>query len=572
VGDTLVARLLRAAEHGRDIDGIRVLDRHERGELRTWSEIRDDVARTAGGLIERGLQSGDRVGIILPTCPGFIDTWFGASWLGAVPVALYPPVRLGRLDEYYARTVRMLKTSGARMIITDKRIQRILGPVLQRAAPDLGMHTVDTLASTHPVPAQPSGPDELMMVQFSSGTTSHPKPVALTHRQVLANTEAILDFMPADAPYEHAGVSWLPLYHDMGLIGCIMPAVHRPGPLTLLPPEAFLARPSLWLRSISRYKATVSPAPNFAYALCTERIQDEDLEGCDLSSWRLALNGAEPTSPEVIHRFCDRFKAWGFRAEALTPVYGLSEAALAVTFGSPKRRFQATHFQRDGLSQGEARQAPDGVGLASVGQPLRGFEIQIRAPDGSPASPGSIGRIWVQGPSLMAGYLDGTESPIRDGWLDTGDLGFVHQGELFVTGRTKDVLIIRGRNHAPQDVEIALDPIDGVRNGCAAAVADISEEGERLLVFVEHRPSPPSDLPEQCRSAIRSATGLDPDLVVALAPGTLPRTSSGKIRRGETLRRWRSGEFSPPDAITPWFLAGALARSAWARLRHSQND
>jgi acyl-CoA synthetase (AMP-forming)/AMP-acid ligase II len=168
----------------------------------------------------------------------------------------------------------------------------------------------------------------------------------------------------------------------------------------------------------------------------------------------------------------------------------------------------------------------------------------------------------------MAGYLDDTPSPIQDGWLQTGDLGFVHKGELYVTGRAKDVLVIRGRNHAPQDVERAMDEVAGVRVGCSAAVADIGADGERLLVFVEHRDNPPDDLPELCRAAIRGATGLDPDLVVALAPGTLPRTSSGKIRRAETQRRWAAGELSPPDAVTPWFLAGALARSTWARLRH----
>ena len=569
LGDTIVARLERAAEIGRAIDGIRVLDRHERGDHRSWAEIRDAAARVAGGLCALGLKPGDRVALILPTCPGFLDIWFGASWMGAVSVALYPPVRLGRLDEYYERTVRMLERTDTKLIVTDKRIQRILGPVLQRAAPALGMHTVEALASADPIPARPAESDGLMMVQFSSGTTHHPKPVGLTHSQVLANTEAILDFMPADAQYEHGGVSWLPLYHDMGLIGCIMPAVHRPGPLTLLPPEAFLARPAIWLRAISTFSATVSPAPNFAYALCTERIRDEELEGCDLSSWRLALNGAEPTSPAVMDAFIERFRPWGLRPEALTPVYGLSEAALAVTFGVPERPFHSRCFDRDALAQGTVQAAETGVRLASVGRSLRGFAVQIRAAGGGLSASDAVGEIWVSGPSLMEGYMDGSQSPIQAGWLQTGDLGFVHEGELFVTGRAKDVLVIRGRNHAPQDVETAVGPVMGVRTGCAAAVADIGEDGERLLVFVEYRADPPEDLPEMCRTAILAATGLDPDLVVALSPGTLPRTSSGKIRRAETLRRWLAGELHPPEAVTPWFLAGALAKSAWARMRHN---
>jgi len=568
VSDTLISRLDRAAEIGRPTDGVRVLDRHERGEHRSWAEIKEAAVRMAGGLAALGIVPGDRVALILPTCPEFIDTFFATAQLGAVAVAMYPPVRLGRLDEYYARTARMLERSGARVLLTDSRIQRILGPVLAQTQLPLGMHTVASLADGEPAEAHQAQGDDLLMVQFSSGTTTHPKPVSLTHRQVLANTESILDFMPEDAPHAHAGVSWLPLYHDMGLIGCIMPAVHRPGPLTLLPPEAFLARPAIWLRAISRAKATISPAPNFAFALCTERIRDEELQGCDLSSWRMALNGAEPTSPAVMEAFIERFSAWGLRPEALTPVYGLSEAALAVTFGDPERRFQTTTFESTALSQGRIQTSDEGITLASVGRPLRGFEVQIRDTEGGLLGDDALGQIHVSGPSLMAGYLDDTPSPIQDGWLQTGDLGFVHGGELYVTGRAKDVLVIRGRNHAPQDVERAMDEVAGVRVGCSAAVADIGADGERLLVFVEHRDNPPDDLPELCRTAIRGATGLDPDLVVALAPGTLPRTSSGKIRRAETQRRWASGTLSPPDAVTPWFLAGALARSTWARLRH----
>jgi len=569
MSDTLVSRLVLAAARGRPVDGIRVLDRNEQGEIRDWSELRNAAARTAAGLQEVGVNPGDRIAVVLPTCEAFLDLLFGAAWMGAVMVPLYPPIRLGRLDEYYSRTARMLERAQASVLITDSRIARILGPVLDRYAPPLGIQTVGKLRGFAPADPAGSAPDDLVIVQYSSGTTSHPKPVGLTHAQVLANTEAILDFMPADAPYEHGGVSWLPLYHDMGLIGCIMPALHRPGPLTLLPPEAFLARPAIWLRAVSKYAATVSPAPNFAYALCTERIRDEELEGCDLSSWRMALNGASPTSPAVMRAFTDRFSRWGFRSEALTPVYGLSEAALAVSFGSVGQPFRAQCFDREALSQGKAQPAEVGTTLCSVGTPLRDFGVEIRDHRDAPMEPDQIGEIWVRGPSLMHGYLDETESPIVDGWLRTGDLGFVYEGELYVSGRAKDVLIIRGRNHAPQDLEDAVNPVQGVRTGCAAAVADIGEHGEHLLVFVEHRAGPDETLPERCRTAIRAATGLDADLVVALAPGTLPRTSSGKIRRGETLRRWQAGQLEPPGTVTPWFLAGALAKSAWAHLRYS---
>ena len=564
MSDTFVSRLQRAAELGSPSDGIAVLDRHERGTHRSWIQIQEAVSQLAGKLAALGVEPGDRVAIVLPTCTEFIDCFFAVAHLGAVAVPMYPPVRLGRLDEYYARTSRMLDRSGARLLLTDRRIRRILGPVEVAAQLPLGLHAVDDLSAGSETAPHRARPDDLLMVQFSSGTTTHPKPVSLTHRQVLANTEAILKLMPDNS----SGVSWLPLYHDMGLIGCIMPAVYRPAPLTLLPPEAFLARPAVWLRTLSRTRATVSPAPNFAYALCTERIRDEELQGCDLSHWRLALNGAEPTSPAVMEAFIERFSAWGLRPEALTPVYGLSEAALAVTFGRASNRFQSTTCEPSALERGEVVAAETGTTLASVGSALPGFGVQIRTPEGEVLPPDRMGQIHVSGPSLMAGYLDDTPSPIAEGWLQTGDLGFVHNDELYVTGRAKDILVIRGKNHAPQDVEQALDTVDGVRTGCAAAVADIGEAGEQLLVFVEHRKDPTEDLTERCRTAIRGATGLDPDLVVALPPGTLPRTSSGKIRRAEALRRWKLEQLHPPAAVTPWFLAGALARSTWTRLRH----
>ena len=569
MSDTLTTRLQRAAQVGTPDEGIQVLDRHGQGAHRSWHDIEQRVAHTAGALAALGVKPGDRLGVILPTCAEFIDVFFAAAHLGAVTVAMYPPVRLGRLDEYYTRTSRMLERSGACILLSDRRIRRILGPLEAAVSLPLGVHTVESLHGAGTVAAHPSEADDLMMVQFSSGTTTQPKPVALTHRQVLANTECILDFMPPDDQIIHRGTSWLPLYHDMGLIGCILPAVHRPGGLTLIPPEAFLARPALWLQTISKTRTTVSPAPNFAYAMCTERIRDDEMEGCDLSNWRMALNGAEPTSPAVMRAFTERFSQWGLPDNALTPVYGLSEAALAVSFGDPGRPFTTARLQSEAMSQGRIVPDPSGPELASVGKPLRGFRVQIRAPDGKEQPPDRIGEVYAHGPSVMAGYLDDTPSPIADGWLKTGDLGFMHNEELYITGRAKDVLVIRGRNHAPQDVEQALDSVAGVRAGCSAAVADVTPSGERLLVFVEHRDDPPKDLPEACRKAIRGATGLDPDLVVALQPGTLPRTSSGKIRRAETLRRWKAEELTPPQSVTPWLLAGALAKSTWARLRNA---
>ena len=571
--DTVVACLQRAPERETPRDGVTFIDGHEREQKLAWSEIHARTQRAAGALAAQGVKPGDFVVLILPTGPGFLDAFFGAQWLGAVPVPVYPPVRLGRLDEYYARTAAMLQAVQAAAVVTEPRIRRLLGQVVARYKPRLGLIDVDTLQQGAPRAAHPARPGDLAMVQFSSGTTVDPKAVALSHRAALANVEAILTQIPHQAADHPGGVSWLPLYHDMGLIGCVFPAVYHPGPLALIPPEQFLIRPALWLRALSRHRANVSPAPNFAYALCLERVRDEDLEDtdghgtrADLSAWRLALNGAEPISPHMLRAFQQRFRRWGLRDDAIKPVYGLSEASLAVTFTPLDRTWRATRFSRAGLSQHRAEPDLDGAELVSVGLPLPGYGVAIRGPEGPDLPEGQVGAIHVSGPSLMEGYLNRDTSPIVDGWLDTGDLGFLWQGELYITGRAKDILILRGRNHAPQDVERAVDEVPGVRTGCAAAVAELSEDGERLLLFVEAR-DPRLTLAEECRAAVLAQTSLEPGLVVVLEPGTLPRTSSGKIRRSETLRQWQAGVLVPPQKVTPWMLAGAFAKSALGYLR-----
>lgn len=571
---TLSEALSRAARLARDTDGLRVLDRRERASFRGWPEVHARAMRAAGTLASAGVRPGDRVALILPTELDFFDAFFGAVMLGAVPTPLYPPVRLGRLDEYFAKTQAMLEAADAVTLVVDRRVRRVIGRVLEGWTPRCGVLRLEDLASGAPWQGPAPGPDDLAMVQFSSGTTVAPKPVSLTHRQVLANARAILaELLRAwpETDFEHSGASWLPLYHDMGLIGCVFPAVDKVRPLTLLPPEVFLARPGAWLRALSTYKATISPAPDFAYALCVERVTDEELEGVDLSCWRAALDGAEPIAPAGLRSFIERFSKFGLRPEAVSPVYGLSEAALAVTFWPLDRPFRSVAFDRRSLAEGNGTVATEGdphpMELPSLGPPLEGFAIEIRDEAGQTVAEAREGRIHVKGPSVMAGYLGREHQPIEDGWLDTGDLGLLLGGELFITGRAKDVIVIRGQNHRPWEIERATDAVEGVRTGCSAAVGDASEGAERLLVFVEAR-APRPELAEDCKRAVQAATALEAALVVVLEPGTLPRTSSGKIRRGETLRRWQAGTLAPPDSVGPLLLAGALARSAWARWRN----
>ena len=575
-----IGGFLESAKARHDV-GLRFLDRQERATFYSWAEIWRRASSVAGRLHGEGIEKGDRVALVYPTSIDFIDTLFGTILAGAVPVPLYPPVRLHRLDDYSAATARMLEAVSAKLVLADGRLRPILGSAAAAAGPPLGCRTLSDLAQKEDVTVLRSG-DDLALIQFSSGTTVHPKPAALSHRAVVAQTKALNAHWPDEDGCINSGVSWLPLYHDMGLIGCVMTALERPGTMTLIPPELFLARPAVWLRALSSYRATISVAPNFAFGLCIEKIKDEQLVGVDLSNWTIALCGAEPVVPRVLNRFIETFEPFGLRSSALTPVYGLSEATLAVTFSDLGRPFVSRRFDRDLLSTaGRAVESEDGLELASLGRPLEGVELRIVDGDRSDLPPGVVGEVLVRGPSVMEGYFDrpnATQEVMRDGWLDTGDLGFLHAGELFLSGRKKDVLILRGRNHAPTEVESVVDEINGVRSGCSVAVSWLPEgaDGELLMLLVEtkrgaDRPDD-AELVDACRRAVRVSAGLELDVVEVLEPGTLPRTSSGKLRRAESLRLYLAGELVAPEKMTPWRLAGAAFQGSLKLARlHRKN-
>ncbi len=542
--------------------GLRFLDRQERPTHHPWSEVLSESEEIGRSLLTMGLSPGERVAMVYPTGFDFFRAFFGCQLAGLVPVPLYPPVRLGRLGEYHKRTGQMLRQAGVSLVLTDKRVQRILGESIALASPRWGCRLLQELPRPEGT-LPPPDPRGLGLIQFSSGTTRDPRPVALSQSALVYQgrtiADAILAQWPESETFRHSGVSWLPLYHDMGLIGCVLPALLQQRDLTLLPPELFLARPASWLRALTRWKATVSTAPNFAYGLCTARIQDEELEGIDLEGWLLALNGAEPVSPGTLEAFCERFAPVGFRPQALTPVYGLSEASLAVTFSD-----LTTPFRTRSILHGSRS-----LELVSVGRPLPGFEVQIR--DGVQVlSEGEQGQIWVRGPSVMKAYVgrpEETRKILVEGWLDTGDQGVQWGGDLYVVGRSKEVLILRGRNHSPFSIEAPLDGVPGIRTGCAAAVGHRMPERDTdsLLLLVEHAKDATEEeianLPAACKQAVLSSCALSCDSVVVLAPGTLPRTSSGKIRRLEARERYLRGELLPPRRVHVLSMAGAMIRS-----------
>ncbi|MGO9030654.1 fatty acyl-AMP ligase [Mycobacterium sp.] len=534
------------------------------------ARVRERALSIAADLMARGVRKGDRVALVLPTCPEFVECLFGALCAGAIPVPLYPPLRLGKLDEYHRRTAAMLKAVDAAMVVTDERIRRFLGIAVADSAPRLGCVTASGLGGPNREEVEVA-PDDVALIQFSSGTTNDPKPVALTHANLLSNLAAIEGYLIDEGAPNRVGVTWLPLYHDMGLIGNLLCAFYMRRKLVLLPPELFVAVPGAWLRAISRHRGTVTAAPNFAFGLCLKRIRDEELDGVDLSSWRVSLNGAEAVSSAAQRRFEERFARWGLRASALTPCYGMAEASLAVTFKPAGTSFRTLGVDAERLAL-DGVVAPGTKELVSVGRPLAGVEVEIRDAAGVSLPPGRVGHIFVRGPSVMAGYFartDLTDQAIHDGWLDAGDLGFTEDGELFVCGRQKDIIVVRGANHAPEEFEAALESLPGVRTGCAVAVGFVpaGQDDEALAMLVETTNNAPSTLADEVASRVQEHTQIRPARVELLAPGTLPRTSSGKLRRREARTQWLAGTLSPPKKVS---AARLLTAAAHGELSHAR--
>jgi acyl-CoA synthetase (AMP-forming)/AMP-acid ligase II len=426
----------------------------------------------------------------------------------------------------------------------------------------------------------PVAPDDTALLQYTSGSTGAPKGVVLTHANLLANIRAMASATAAST--DDVFVSWLPLYHDMGLIGAWLGSLCVGFPLLVMSPLSFLARPVRWLRAISDHAATLSAAPNFGFELCVRRIAAADLAGVDLSSWRIAFNGAEPVSPSTLERFVARFEPYGLRPGALAPVYGLAEAGVGLTFPPPGREPVVDRIDRRALTHAGAAvpASPDDATAQRVvacGRALPGYEVRIVDTLGHLVGDRHEGRVEFRGPSATAGYYRDPEATRRlfdGGWLDTGDLGYTAGGDVYVTGRVKDIIIRAGRNLHPDELEEVVGAVPGVRTGCVAAFASADPEAgtERLVVAAETHLTDAS-----ARDALHAAIvdaavdvlGTPPDEVVLLAPRTLPKTSSGKIRRAASRDRYERGELAQPRSHRGTSAPRSHASRSWLASRHS---
>ena len=516
----------------------------------SYARLRDRARSIAAGLAASDVHPGESVAVMLPTSVDYFAAFMAVLFAGAVPVPLYPPSRPAQLDDYLRRQIGILENARATALVTTSEAARV-ARVLRAGVESLrSINTVDELETPERNDVRPPvRPADLALLQYTSGSTGSPKGVVLTHADLLANIRAMAHAAAADS--NDVFVSWLPLYHDMGLIGAWLGSLTIGFPLVVMSPVSFLARPARWLRAISDHSGTLSAGPNFGFELCARKARDEDLVGVDLSSLRMLFNGAEPVSADTLERFRNRFVTYGLRPEAIAPVYGLAEAAVGLAFPPLGRGPLVDRIERESLVRsGVAVPATDGaLRVVACGKALPGYEIRVVDRAGHVVEDRHEGRIEFRGPSATQGYFHNARETLRlfDGdWLDTGDLGYLACGDIFLTGRAKDLIIRAGRNLHPEALERAVSEVAGVRAGCVAVFAapDLDAGTERLVVAAETREQEPS-VREKIRAAIVNVTvdvlGTPPDEVVLLEPGSVPKTSSGKIRRSSCREMYERG-------------------------------
>jgi acyl carrier protein len=542
-----------------------------------YADLLAAARRIATGLVSRGLQPQQAVALMLPTGRDYLACFFGILIAGGIPVPIYPPARLAQIEDHLRRHARILDNARAVFIVTVPQAQGVAA-LLRAHVPSLAEIVTPQEVDAEPAPlCYRATPGDIAFLQYTSGSTGDPKGVVLTHANLLANLRAMGPAFKVTS--EDVFVSWLPLYHDMGLIGAWFGALYFAMPLVLMSPLAFLARPSRWLQAISRHRGTLTAAPNFAYELCTRKLDDADLAGLDLRSLRLALNGAEPVSPATLEAFIERFVPHGLQPEAITPVYGLAECSVGLAFPPLQRGPRIDAIDREALVR-EARAVPvdeggpDVMRVPACGRALPGHAIRIVDEAGDELPDRRVGCLQFRGPSATQGYYRNPEATarlFRDGWLDSGDYAYLVEGEVYLTGRVKDLIIRGGRNLYPYELEEAVGEIPGVRKGCVAvfATTDPTNATERLVVMAETREQD-EVVRETLRQRINEASidviGMPADEIVLAPPHSVLKTSSGKIRRAASREAFERGEVGRPQAPAWWQMAKLALAAVSQRL------
>ena len=564
--DSLPRRFADFATLGDALDyaaeGVRGLNFYNaRAQLQStypFSTLRDDARVCAYRLIAEGVMPGDRIALIAETSAEFAALFFGAIYAGAWPVPLPLPTSFGGREAYIEQILVQLKSSDPKLLFSSEGLH----PIVAEAGERGGVPAIDWNAfasrPVDPVLLPEAKPDDIAYLQYSSGSTRFPHGVAVTHRALLNNLSAHSHGM--EVIESDRCISWLPWYHDMGLVGCFLSPVANQVSVDYLATEDFARRPLSWLDLISRHEGTsISYSPTFGYDICARRVGSQtDVVGrFDLSRWRIAGNGADMIRPDVMQAFVDAYAPAGFKASAFLPSYGLAEATLAVSIMPPGEGIVTDLVDESLLSGSSTAADPDRPkryrAIVNCGRPVKDMIVEVRDEQGRVLGDRAIGRIFAKSPSIMVGYFrdpEATEACLKDGWLDTGDMGYMADGYIFIVGRAKDMIIINGKNHWPQDIEWAIEQMPGFKNGDIAAFSITTPGGEEApAVLVQCRTSDPAErarLRTAIRDKVRAITGMI-CIVELVPPRTLPRTSSGKLSRTKARNLYLSGEIQPFD-------------------------
>jgi fatty-acyl-CoA synthase len=554
------------------VDAVRALEHDcERGfvfvrpdgteRLYTFHDLAGEAGRRAASLAALGMKKGDRLALVIPDGEEFILSLLGALFAGVVPVPIYPQLSFKNVGGYHDTVAHILRASGTSALLTTAASRPYVAPVLDRVA-GLRIAAVGDLPSAGTLQERVS-PDDLALLQFTSGSTSRPKGVMVTHGNLAANAEAFMIEGLERDPRTDKGVTWLPLFHDMGLIGFVVGPLFTNVPCVFLPTAGFVRAPRLWLEKIDEHRGTITYAPNFAYALVAKRLKGRDVQGLDLSCLRIAGCGAEPIQPRALRDFADTLAPAGFDSRAFVPSYGMAEATLAITFMPLRRGLVADSVDPAALATGNAARSTMGNEIVDCGRPFSGHELAVVDETGRRLAERRVGQIVVRGPSVTAGYFRDPELTALTykalpgepddavPWLHTGDLGYLADGHLFVCGRSKDIIIVRGRNYYPSDIEWRVGEMSSLRRGGVVAfgvavdalgrVAMDHGGDEQLVVCCEGASGEAERIRDAASGFIAAEFGLTAHEVVVVPPASLPRTSSGKPQRRKARQMYLDG-------------------------------
>lgn len=521
----------------------------------TWREVRDRALAIGRKLVAQGFEKGDRVALIAETSANFVCFFLGSQYAGVLPVPLPLPTSFGGKDGYISQLHGQMRSCDANALIAPAFMEEIAKQAAEGLNLKFNGDSAAFLALEGECEPRLPVPEDVAYLQYSSGSTRFPHGVAVTHKSLLSNTHG-MGFHGVKLEDDDRCVSWLPFYHDMGLVGTFLTTVTCQVSVDFIPTEEFARRPLSWLRVMTANKGTISYSPTFGFDICTRRaaLRSSALEGLDLSSWRVAGIGGDMIRPDVMRAFADQFGPIGLDSNIFLPSYGLAECTLGVSFGrvgegilidevEESRLTGDSHVLVNGSNHNERKRE-----VVNCGRPLPEYDVEIRDEDGNALTEEAVGRVFVRGQSVMQEYFNDPETTravlSEEGWLDTGDMGYLSNGDIFIVGRAKDMIIVNGRNHWPQDIEWAAEQMPGVKSGDIAAISVPGENAEEVpMILAQCRQRDPREqarFTDDLRRQIYNATGIT--CLIELVPAkSLPRTSSGKLSRSKARSQYLSG-------------------------------